>query len=105
MGRSNCLARRTLIPRLEDCLLRFIQVLLEVLHEGCAARSHGRGIALMGLVLAVNVAVGVADVDLTKLCEKIDAGTIGSPEIGRAEFPIANIAGEQRTTKVIGGRL
>ena len=90
---------------LNERLLRFIQVLLEVLHEGCAACSYGRGVAGMGLMLAVNVAVGIADVDLAKLCEEIDAGAIGSPEIGVAEFPIANIAGEQRTAKIIGGLL
>ena len=59
----------------------------------------------MGLMLAVNVAVGIADVDLAKLCEEIDAGAIGSPEIGGAKFPIANIAGEQRTPQIIGGFL
>ena len=55
----------------------------------------------MGLMLAVNVAVGVADVDLAKLCEEIDAGAIGSPEIRTAEFPIADIAREQRTAKIV----
>ena len=88
---------------MNERLLRFIQMLLEILHEGCATCSHGRGIACMGLVLAMNVAVGVADVDFTKLCEEIDAGTIGSPEIGGAEFSIVNIPGEQRTATIIGG--
>jgi hypothetical protein len=55
------------------------------------------------LVLAVDVTVGVADVDLPKLCEEIDTGAISSPEIGGAEFSIANIAGEQRTATVIDG--
>ena len=56
----------------------------------------------MSLMLAVNVAVGIADVDLAKLCEKIDAGAIGSPESWTAEFPIANITGEYGATQVIG---
>ena len=90
---------------LNERLLRFIQVLLEALHEGCTARSHGRGIALMGLVLAVDVAIGVADVDFTKLSEEIVAGTVNRPEIGGAGFSIAHIAGEQRTAQIIGGRL
>ena len=59
----------------------------------------------MGLVLAVDVTVGLADVDLAELCEEIDAGAIGNPEIGGTEFPIANIAGEQRTAKIIEGFL
>jgi hypothetical protein len=59
----------------------------------------------MGLVLAVDVTVGVADVDLAKLCEEIDAGAIGSPEIGVAEFPIADIAREHGATQVISGLL
>lgn len=78
---------------------------LEICHEGCAARSHSSGVARVGLMLAVNVAVGVANVDLAKLSEEIDAGAVGSPEIWDAEFPIANIAGEQRTSKIVGGIL
>ena len=59
----------------------------------------------MSLMLAVNVAVGIANVDLAKLCEKIDAGAIGSPESWTAEFPIANIARKQGPTQIIGGLL
>ena len=86
-------------------LLRFIQMFLEICHERRPACSHGRGVAGMGLMLAVNIAVGIADVDLAKLCEEIDAGAIGSPEIGGAEFPIADIAGEHGAIQVIGGFL
>ena len=93
------------VALLDDCLFRFIEMLLEIRHEGCAARSHGRGVARVGLVLAVNVAVGVADVDLAKLGKEIDAGAIGSPEIGSTGFPISNIAGEQRTAKIVSGPL
>src|ERR1044072_7363105 len=75
---------------------------LEIRHEGCAARSHSGGVARMGLMLAMNVTVGVADVNLAKLGEEIDAGAIGSPEFGAAGFPIANIAGEQGATEIIG---
>ena len=69
---------------LNERLLRFIQMLLEVRHEGCAACSYGRGIACVGLVLAMDVTVGIADVDLAKLGEEIDAGAVGSPKIGAA---------------------
>lgn len=78
-------------------------MLLEIRHEGCAACSHGCGVARVGLVLAVDIAVGIADVDLAKLCEEIDAGAIGVPKLGGAGFTIANIAGEQRTALIIGG--
>ena len=53
----------------------------------------------MGLVLTVDITVGVTDVDLAKLCEEIDAGTISSPEIGSANFSVAHVAGEQATPK------
>ena len=75
-----------------NCLFRFIEVLLEVLHERGSACPHSRGVARVGLLLVVNVAVGIVDVDRAKLYEEIDAGAIGSPEIGGAEFPIADIA-------------
>ena len=88
-----------------NCLLGFIQVLLKICHEGCAARSHSRGVGCVGLMLAINVAVGIADVDLAKLGEEIDAGTIGSPEIRDAGSSIANIAGEQGAILVINGLL
>ena len=88
-----------------DCQLRFIQVLLEVLHKGCAARSHGCGVAIVRLVLTVDITVGVADVDLAKLCEEIDAGAISSPEIGGAGFSVPHVAGEQRTAMIVSGLL
>ena len=90
---------------LNDCLVCFIQMFLEIRHEGCAAGSNSGGVACVGLMLAVNVAVGVADVDLAKLGEEIDTGAIGNPEIVTAEFPITNIAREQGATQVIGGLL
>ena len=58
---------------LTDCLLRFIQMFLEIRHEGCAARSHSSGVACVGLMLTVNVAVGVANVDLAEFGQEIDA--------------------------------
>ena len=88
---------------LEDCQLRFIQVLLEVLHEGCPACSHGRGVARVGLVLAVDVSVGITDVDLAKLGEEIDTGAIGSPEVGGTDLSIAHVTCEDWTALVIGG--
>lgn len=53
----------------DNSLFRFVKVLLQVGHEGGAAGAHGRGIGCTGLVLAVDVAVSVADVDLPKLCQ------------------------------------
>jgi hypothetical protein len=40
---------------------------LEIGHEGCTARSDSGGVALVGLVLTVDITVGIADVDLAKL--------------------------------------
>src|SRR5687768_811224 len=88
---------------LNERLFRFIQVLLEVLHEGCPACSHGSGVAGVSLMLAENIAVGVADVDFAKLYEEIDTGRINSPEIGVAEFTITDVATEQRTAEIIVG--
>jgi hypothetical protein len=56
-------------------------------------------------MLAVNVAVGIADVDLPKLGEEINTRAVDSPEIGALGFPIANIAKEQGATQIIGGLL
>lgn len=42
-------------------------MLLQVSHEGCAAGTHGCGIGGAGLMLAIDVAVGVADVDFSEL--------------------------------------
>ena len=56
--------RAKLIP---DGLFRFIQMFLQIGHEGSAAGADCCGIGRAGLVLAIDVAVGVADVDLPKL--------------------------------------
>lgn len=77
-------------------------MLLQVGHEGGTAGSHGRGVAGMGLMLAVDITVGIADVDLAELGQELDAGAVGGPEIGMAEFPIAQVAGKQRPTTVVG---
>lgn len=53
----------------ENRLLRFIKVFLQVGHEGGATCTYASGIARMGLMLAMNVAVGVPDVNLAKLDE------------------------------------
>ena len=59
----------------------------------------------MALVLAVDITVGVSDVDFTKLDKEIDAGAVGLPEFRMAALPIAHKAEEQRATKIIGGLL
>src|SRR5512142_1950364 len=78
---------------------------LQVGHEGGAARSYSRRIARVGLMLAVNVTVGISDVNLAKLREQIDTGAIGCPEIGTTKFAVADKAGEQRPTEIIAGLL
>jgi len=56
-------------------------------------------------MLAVNVTVGVADVDFAKLHEKVDARTVGVPKCRITALSIAHIAQEQRSTKIVGGVL
>ncbi len=89
----------------DDCLLRFVQVFLQIGHEGSPAGPDGGGVARVGLMLAVNVTVGIADMDLAELREEIDAGAIGGPELGGAELPVTDIAREQRPTQVVCGLL
>lgn len=48
-------------------LFRFVQVFLEICHERGAAGADGCGIGRTRLVLAIDVAVGVIDVDLPEL--------------------------------------
>ncbi len=57
----------------------------------------------MGLMLAVNVAVGVADMNFAELGKQIDAGAVSRPEVRTTELPIADIAGEHRTTQIVDG--
>lgn len=80
-------------------------MLLEVGHEGSSAGAYGGRIARVRLVLAVNVAVGVSDVDLTKLREQLDAGAIGLPKFGMTSFPCSHMLREHRSTLVVGGVL
>ena len=47
----------------------FVQVFLEIGHEGRAARSYCAGVAGMNLVLAMDVTIGVSDMDVAKLCQ------------------------------------
>lgn len=63
----------------EDAL-RLVQVFLEIDHEGRAARPYCAGIAGMDLVLAMDITIGIPDMDFTKLRQQIDARTIGIPE-------------------------
>ena len=76
---------------------------LEIGHERRSACADGGGIARVGLMLPVDVTVGIADVDVAELCEQIDAAAVGHPEIGMAEFAIADIAGEHRSAPLILG--
>lgn len=50
-----------------DSLFRLVQMFLEVGHEGGAAGAHGRGIGRTRLILTIDVAVRVADMDLAEL--------------------------------------
>ncbi len=46
-------------------------------------------------MLAMDVAVCVADVDFPELGQKVNTGTIGGPQFGMALFAIMDIAGQQ----------
>lgn len=60
-----------------DSLFRFVQVFLQVSHEGRSAGAYGCGVGRTGLMLAVDVAVCVADVDFPELYQQVHARTIG----------------------------
>lgn len=72
--------------RLEDLVsegaFRLVQVFLEIGHEGRAAGSDCAGVARMDLVLAMDVTVGVSNMDVAKLRQQIDARAVGIPKIG-----------------------
>lgn len=59
----------TVSPLRVDGLPRFIQVLLQVGHKGGAAGPDSRGIADIRLMLTMDVAVGITDMDLAELGE------------------------------------
>jgi len=73
-------------------LFRFIQVLLKVGHEGRATSPDGRRIALMRLMLPMDIAIGVPDMDLAELGQQIDAGAIGGPEVRALCLSVPNVA-------------
>ena len=60
-----------------DSLFRFVQVLLQISHERRAAGADRCRIAGTGLMLAVDVAVCVADMDFPELCQQANANTVG----------------------------
>ena len=93
------------VSLLNDRLPRFIQMFLEIGHERRPACPDGSGIARVGLMLPVNVTVGIADVDVAELREQIDAAAVGGPKIGAAERAIADIAGEHRSAPLVLGLL
>lgn len=66
---------------------------LKVSHEWGAAGADGRGVGRTGLILAIDVAVGVTDVDFPELRQQVDTRTVGRPEFGMVLSAIANIAG------------
>ena len=70
-----------MVGLVNDGVFRIVQVFLEIGHEGCAARSYCAGVAGMDLVLAMDVAIGVSDMDVPKLREQIHTGTIAPPKI------------------------
>src|SRR5262245_14759552 len=59
----------------------------------------------MRLVLAMNVAVGIADMDLAELGKEVDAGTIGGPKLRFLRLSVPKIAGEQRPSVIVQGML
>lgn len=66
-------------------------MLLEIGHEGRAPCAYCCGVGHTSLMLAVDVAVGVADVDLPELCQQVDASTVGGPEFGMVLFVVMDI--------------
>jgi len=68
-----------------------VQMLLEICHEWRAAGAYRRGIGGAGLMLAMDVAVCVADVDFPELGQKVDTGTVGGPQFGVPLLPVMSI--------------
>lgn len=50
-----------------NSLFGFVQMLLEIGHEGRATGAYGRWIGRTGLMLAMDVTIGVADMDFPEL--------------------------------------
>ena len=57
----------------------------------------------MGLMLPVNIAISIPNVDLTKLGKQIDAVTVGCPYLGAPALPVLHIAGKKRPVQIVGG--
>lgn len=75
-GKTKC----RLVGLVNEGAFRLVQVFLEIRHEGRAARSYSAGVAGMDLVLAMDVAVGVSDMDFSKLRKQIDTRAVGIPK-------------------------
>ena len=60
-----------------DCLVRLVQMLLQIRHKRGAAGADGRGVGGTGLMLAEDIAIGVADVDFPELCQQAHASAVG----------------------------
>ena len=74
-----------------DGLFRFVKMLLQVGHEGGAAGADCCGIGRTGLMLAMDVTVGVADVDFSELGQKVNTGTVGGLQFRVPLLPVMNI--------------
>lgn len=60
-----------------DGLFCFVQMLLEIGHERGAAGANCCGVGRTGLMLTVDVAVGIADVDFSEFHQQANARTVG----------------------------
>ena len=101
LQRKSCKAICRMAGLVNDRAPGLVQVFLEIGHEGRAARSNSAGVAGMDLVLAMDVAVGVSDMDFAKLRQQIDAGAVGIPKFGIVRSPVADITREQRSAFLI----
>ena len=68
---------------------------MQVGHERSTAGADGRGVGRTGLILAIDVAVGVTDVDFPELRQQIDTSTVGRPEFGMALLALMDIARQE----------
>lgn len=101
-GRVNKAALRMV---LRDCdrLFRFVQVLLKVGHEWRAAGSDAGGIAVVRLMLAVDIAVGITDMDLAEMGKQFHASAIRRPKVRAIGPVVTNVARKQRPAPIVDG--
>lgn len=78
---------------------------MQVGHEWRAAGTDCCGVGLTGLMLAEDVAVGVADMDFSELGQQVDASAVSGPQFGMMLFAVLDIAGKEGAPFVVGRAL